>query len=315
MTGPNDAEVLRDLGFLLAIDGCARGCEHCPAFGSSGPVSRTPLPVLVRRAESLARGRALLGLPAAPERTVHCWRISDPLDYWSRLGRGPAATAGEVALVWREYLRQGLYVVTNGSEGRSVGRRALAAFAALPDLVSQIKLTLTPADPSWGTARYIEDLADDVRTLLELWELPADRPEAGADALRFRLNVKTTDDRRDEARAVTATILRAAGIGRKELDSVLDDPNKVAFKPIYDLGTAVPGQSSPVLGAITVTDDTGQRNKPTPEARPRIQYGIRPDGRVFEINLYAFVETDLTADGRPLLWSVDQAAEPVAAHA
>jgi hypothetical protein len=303
------AVIGHELGFVLAIDGCTRRCQHCPAFGSTGPALRVGLDTLTRRLESIARARRALGLPATPTRTVHCWRISDPLDYWSRTRRDGVATAADVALLWRDHLHQALYVVTNGSEGHPAGRRALATFAATPVLVSQLKITITPADLDWGTSRYVAELAEDVRLLLPLWELPADRPEAGDNAARLRLNVKTTADKLDEAHEITSAILRAAGLTPHAVDAAIADPRRVAFKPIYDLGTTT-GGPTPVVGAIDVTDVTGQRNKPTPETREGLQYGIRPDGRIFAVDMYAFTETDLIdqASGLPLYWHDQTAA-------
>lgn len=304
-TDPPTGLVAAELGFVLAIDGCARGCSHCPAFGSTGPIRRAPLDTLAQRLASVAAARARCGLPAAPDRTVHCWRISDPLDYTSRTARSGMATIADVAMLWREHLRQGLYVVTNGSEGHRRARRALTALAAIPALVSQMKITITPADRAWGTSRYIDDLAADVRTVAPLWELRANRPEVDPEVPRLRLNVKTTRDDRAQAHTVTVAILQAAGLGRKATRELLDDPQRVAFKPIYDLGTAT-GTPTPVAGALPLTDRSGTRNKPTPETRPRIQYGIRPDGRLFEVDLYAFTETDLSdpATGQPRYWDI-----------
>lgn len=303
-TDPPPELVAAELGFVLAIDGCARVCAHCPAFGSTGPVRRAALDTLTGRLASVAAERARCGLPAAPGRTVHCWRISDPLDYTSRTARPGVATIADVAVLWREHLHQGLYVVTNGSEGRCRARQALTAFAAAPTLVSQVKITITPADRAWGTAPYVDELADDVRIVLPLWEMPADRAEADPEDARLRLNVKTTAHDWAQARAMAAAILRAAGLGSRATTDTLDDPRRVAFKPIYDLGTAS-GTPSPVTGAIRVTDASGARHKPTPQTRPRIQYGIRPDGRLFTVDMYAFTETDLLdpATGHARYWA------------
>jgi hypothetical protein len=308
---PVDMAVLvAELGFVLAIDGCARRCQHCPAFGSTGPARRADLDQLTVRLESLARARHAVGLPATPGRTMHCWRISDPLDYWWRTTRDGTATAADLALVWRDHLHQALYVVTNGSEGHPAGRRALATFGATPALVSQLKLTITPADRSWATPRYVDDLAADMRSVLPLWELPAARPEAGDGAARLRLNVKTTPGTLDEARHRTTAILRAAGLAPSAVDDAIADPRRVVFKPIYNLGTAT-GAPSPIGGAIDVTDLSGQRHKPTPHTRAQWQYGIRPDGRLFVVDMYAFTETELAdpTTGQPLFW--DQALRTV----
>lgn len=302
-TDPPPEMVAAGLGFVLAIDGCARGCAHCPAFGSTDPVRRAALDTLAGRLASVAGARARCGLPDTPAHTVHCWRISDPLDYTSRTKQSGVATIADVAVLWREHLHQGLYVVTNGSEGRRRARQALTAFAATPTLVSQVKITITPADQAWGTARYTAELAADLRIVLPLWEMRADRAEVEPEVARLRLNVKTTAQDHPQARAATAAILRAAGLGPRATKDTLDDPQRVAFKRIYDLGTAS-GAPSPLPGAVNVTDASGERNKPTPQTRPRIQYGIRPDGRLFEVDLYAFTETDLLdpATGRPRYW-------------
>lgn len=289
---PTFDDITSQLGFVLAIDGCARNCAHCSAFGSTAPVQRADIDTLTRRLASIAHARAHLELPAAPDRTVHSWRISDPLDYRSRTSRDGTATAADVAVLWHEQLHQGLYVVTNGSEGRQHARRALAAFAATPLLISQLKLTITPADQDWGTDRYIDDLAADLRLVLPLWELPADRPENQPGALRLRINLKTTANDHRDAREITAKILRTAGLSAQAADTALDDPQRVACKAIYDLGRADGGPSA-VPDAVAITDTTGQRNKPTPETRARIQYGIRPDGRLFVADMYAFAEADL----------------------
>ncbi|GAB3487649.1 hypothetical protein GCM10027521_31000 [Amycolatopsis cihanbeyliensis] len=301
----SSAEVVSQLGFVLAIDNCARGCRHCPAYGSAARVERASLRTLSRRLHSVAAARRRLGLSARPERTVHCWRISDPLDWVSRTRRDGTATAADLALLWRERLGgQGLYVVTNGSEGRRTARQALTVLAAMPVLVSQLKITITPADATWGTEDYVAALAADVRIAKPLWELPADRGETRADARRLRLNVKTTVAQEAEAREVTEAILRGAGLSRKSTGDVIDDPRFVAFKPIYDLGAA-DGAASPVPGALDLAEvGTGRRYKPTPRDRSRTQYGIRPDGRLFAVDMYAFTETDLSdhETGRALYW-------------
>ena len=314
MNIPSTAQFLDGLGFVLAIDNCARGCAHCPTFGSTAPARRAPLAILERRLASIAAERARHGLPARVEHTVHCWRLSDPLDYTARTERHGTATAADLAVLWREHLHQGLYVVTNGSEGGRHARRALRAFAATPGLVSQVKLTVTPSDRAWGTFGYVEELGLDLRAVLPLWELPADRREADAGARRLRLNVKHTDRDYQEARAVATEILQAAGLGATSVRAALEDPSKVAFKQIYDLGTAT-GAPSPVEGAANVTAaSTGRRFKPTSVVRRRVQYGIRPAGRRFVVDMYAFTETELTDpdSGDPSYWQADALA---AAHA
>ncbi len=289
------ADLITNLGFVLAVDNCARGCLHCPAFGAIAPVQRAPLGQLADRLAQVANARARLGL-GRPQRVIHSWRISDPLDYTVRTPAGTIASVADLGALWREHLGQGLYVVTNGSEGRPQAVEALRRIASEPQLVSQVKLTITPADTAWGTTRYETDLAADLSILAPLWNLPAQRAE-DPHGLRLRVNVKTAPSHENQAREVVARILAAAGVN----PAVAGDPRRVAFKPVYDLGNAL-GVSSPVPGAVTIAAG-GQRCKPTPETRAQIQYGIRPDGRLFAVDMYAFTERDLTdREGRKLLW-------------
>jgi hypothetical protein len=300
------ADIVSNLGFILAIDHCARGCAHCPAFGDRTPVQRAPYPGLAATVAGIAAARRRLGLRpgvAAAGRVVHCWRISDPLDYVTRLPGGDVATCADVAALWRVHLGQGLYVVTNGSEGSPMARRALTAFADAPDLVSQVKLTITHADRSWDSPRYIPDLAWDVAALAPLWGLPSTRTEDPS-GRRFRINVKTTPDRLADVRALVVAVLVRAGLSRATAQTACDDQSMVRFKPIYDLGNAT-GAPSPVAGAINLSTVSGARYKPTPQTRPAVQYGIRPDGRLFTVNLYAFTEHDLGPAEHPLYWPVD----------
>lgn len=170
------SDIITRLGFVLAVDNCARGCLHCPAYGSHALVQRAPLHQLARTLADLGTAHRRLDM-APPARVVHCWRISDPLDYTVRLLSGTVATCADVARLWCDHLGQGLYVVTNGAEGRPLARRALAEIAEQPELVSQVKLTLTPADRAWGTSRYESDLAADIAALAPLWHLPSTRAE------------------------------------------------------------------------------------------------------------------------------------------
>ncbi|MGH3712947.1 MAG: hypothetical protein ACRDT4_05725 [Micromonosporaceae bacterium] len=289
--------LLGDLGFVLAVDNCARGCEHCPAYGSRTPVSRAPFDDLEHRLIGITAARRRLGL-APPSRVVHCWRISDPLDYAWRTATGRVATCADVAGLWRDHLGQGLYLVTNGSEGKPTARRALARLVARPELVSQVKLTITHADRAWGTTRYLANIADDLRTLIPLWELPATRWEDPV-GRRFRVNVKSTPERYGETRAAVVQALFHAGLSVRRAVDACGDPQRVRFKQIYDLGTAA-GQHSPLVGALDLSDESGARHKPTPGTRDRLQYGVRPDGRLFIVDMYAFTEHDLSSDGRPV---------------
>lgn len=290
------ADIVADLGFVLAIDHCARGCAHCPAFGDRTPVQRASLAELTRTVETVAAARRHLGL-GTPDRVVHCWRISDPLDYLSRQRNGTVATCADVAALWRAHLGQGLYVVTNGSEGPAT-RRALTQLAAAPDLVSQVKLTITHADRSFGASRYVTALAHDVAALAPLWQLSSTRAEDPS-GLRFRINAKATQARMGEVRAAVLDVLVRAGLTPGEARDCCDDPQRVQFKPIYDLGNAT-GTPSPLAGAIDIRDACGQRFKPTGDTRGRLQYGIRPNGRVFVVDMYAFTEHDLGSAERPV---------------
>lgn len=293
------ADIVADLGFVLAIDHCARGCGHCPAYGDRTPVQRAPLAELARTVAGVAAARRRLGLGDDP-RVVHCWRISDPLDYVTRLPGGAVATCVDVAGLWRTHLGQGLYVVTNGSEGSPTARRALAELVASPDLVSQVKLTITHADRSWDSPRYIGDLAFDVATLAPLWRLPSTRVE-DRDGRRFRINVKTTAARMAEVRALVVAVLVRAGLSRSGADTACDDHGRVRFKPIYDLGNAT-ARPSPVAGALDVRAADGHRYKPTVETRRRAQFGIRPDRRLFLVDMFAFTEHDLDGPNQPTRW-------------
>jgi len=296
-------EFVTQLGFVLAVDGCQRGCRNCPAFGSTAPVQRADLFEIEDRLRFLADLRVYYGLSGTYSDTIHCWRISDPLDYIDRLPRGSGvATVADLATLWREYLHQGLYVVTNGSEGRRYAQRALRAFAAAPRLVSQVKLTITPADREWGTAKYIENMTSDLRTLLPLWDYPVDRLDGNLDDRRLRLNVTSTSRDRAQARSATADIMRAAGVKPALIPNWLDDPRRVAFKPIYDPGTST-GEPTPVEDAIAITTTDRQRSTPSQWAQHR--YGIRPNGNLFKVDMCSFTETDLhKSSGGP--YTIDQ---------
>lgn len=206
----------------------------------------------------------------------------------------------DLAGLWRTHLGQGLYVVTNGSEGSPTARRTLTDLVASPELVSQVKLTITHADRSWDSPRYIGDLAHDVATLAPLWRLSSTRVE-DRDARRFRINVKTTAARKLEVRALVMAVLVRAGLSRSEAGTACDDHGRVRFKPIYDLGNAT-ARPSPVVGALDVRIADGRRYKPTVETRRRRQFGIRPDRRLFVVDMYAFTEHDLDGSDQPTRW-------------
>lgn len=291
------ADIVANLGFVLAIDHCARGCGHCPAYGDRTPVQRAPFADLASTVAGVAAARRRLGLDDDP-RVVHCWRISDPLDYATRLPGGGVATCADVAQLWRVQLGQGLYVVTNGSEAGPTARRALGELVASPELVSQVKLTITHADRSWDSPRYLPDLAHDVATLAPLWRLPSTRTEDPS-GRRFRINVKTTAGRMAEVQALVVAVLVRAGLSPAEARAACDDPERVRFKPIYDLGNTA---ATPFPGALDVRTTSGRRYKPTMNERQQVQYGIRPDGRLFLVDMYAFAEHDLDQADRPARW-------------
>jgi hypothetical protein len=287
-------DFLADLGFVLAIDNCRRGCMHCPAFGSRAPVQRTPFDRLAQLAGELASAYQQCHMPV-PKRTIHCWRISDPLDYWSSDTAGKSTrTLVDVASLWSDQFGQGLYVVTNGSEGRRRPRASLEGIAARPELVSQVKLTVTPFDKAWGSQRYLADIANDLSVLKNLWDLPSTRAEDRS-GRRFRVNAKVTPATRDETMEFLRLALRAGGWSTREACALLRDDTRICFKPVYDLGSA--GGETPVAGAIDIRSEAGMRFKPTESARSRLQYGIRPSGQLFEVDMYRFQERDL-----PLVW-------------
>src|SRR5262245_4470583 len=95
------ASYARALGFVLAIDNCRRGCLHCPAHGSS----RAPQHMSLENLEDALRWWRDLRTQAGAEtvcRTIHCWRVSDPLDYRApRISARSDGTCIEVAELWR----------------------------------------------------------------------------------------------------------------------------------------------------------------------------------------------------------------------
>jgi hypothetical protein len=155
--------------------------------------SQATVEQLARRLTFVANMRREYGLDETCWTTVHCVRGSDPLAH---------DTPADLAMLWREYLHQGLYVPTAGSRGRRSGRRALKAFANAPRLVSQVHLMITPHNA--------HGLAEDLRILHPLLDLPADRLDTTA--ARLQLVVKH--------QATAAKVLRAAGMS----PSLLDDP-------------------------------------------------------------------------------------------
>ncbi|RYJ31815.1 hypothetical protein CU044_0182 [Streptomyces sp. L-9-10] len=296
-------EVLEGLGFLHANDRCRRNCTHCPAFGDTNPVEMTPFATLTRLARDV--GEAFQDRGITPRRSIASWRISDPLDYHVRDGK-TTRTTFDVARLWREHLGQGLYLVTNGSEGKRFAQTALRQVAAAPEVVSQVKLTVTPCDAGWGSERYLHSIAEDVATLATLWDLGSTRMEDPT-GLRFRINLKSTADRREEALQFMARALELAGLRPDESEKALADPRRVSAKDIYDLGSYV--GDSPVVNALSIKGRDGKRFKSTAETRTHHQYGIYPDGSVRVIDMYEFKVYEATGEsGAPLRVDLRSAA-------
>lgn len=298
--------VLDNLGFILANDHCRRNCLHCPAYGDSSPVLFMPFHRLAQLLDEIRQAYDALGI--TPLRSIASWRISDPLDYFVR--EGPQKrTIYDVAHLWKTSLRQGLYIVTNGSEGKSFAQHALRQFIDEPDLVSQIKLTITSCDQDYGTDKFLADLSEDVSILSPLWKLPSLRIESPQDT-RFRINVKTTDETCDEMRSFLLKLFQSIGYSLEASQSLLHDPAKVAIKRIYDL---TPEQNSPVIGAQSIINENKERYKAAPErenrfhhglnldgsiyARSPFQYGIDPSGFLFIANMPAFSTSPFCLNG------------------
>ncbi|MFD9859834.1 hypothetical protein [Streptomyces alboflavus] len=296
-------EVLEGLGFLHANDHCRRNCTHCPAFGDTTPVQMTPFATLTRLAHDVGEAFRDRGITA--RRSIVSWRISDPLDYHVRDGR-TTRTTFDVARIWREHLGQGLYLVTNGSEGKRFARTALRDVAAAPEVVSQVKLTVTPCDQGWGSERYLHSIAEDIATLAPLWDLGSTRMEDPS-GLRFRINLKSTRDRREEALEFMAQALELAGLRPGAAEKAMADPRRISAKDIYDLGSYV--GDSPVVNAISIKGDNGKRFKSTADTRTHHQYGIYPDGGVRVIDMYEFKVYEATGEsGAPLRVDLRNAA-------
>ncbi|GAA2531869.1 hypothetical protein [Pilimelia columellifera] len=296
-------EVLDGLGFIHANDHCRRNCLHCPAFGDQSPVIMTPFATLTKVVSDV--GDAYRERGRSPRRSIASWRISDPLDYLVRSGSGIRDTY-DVGVLWRRYLDQGIYLVTNGSEGKRQAREALRRLAGDPEVASQIKLTITPCDQGWGTDRYLDNIAQDIAILAPLWDLGSTRME-DPQGRRFRINLKSTAERRDESLEFLEHALVVAGVARAKVESLMEDSTHVAVKDIYDLGSYA--GDSPVKQAINIKGDSGRRFKPTAEARTQYQYGIYPDGTIQMIDMYEFQVYPVALGGEPLRLNVDGAAD------
>lgn len=279
-------EFLSMLGFIHANDHCKRNCLHCPAYGDKARQSNMRFTELERIVKGVEN--ELEKAKMQPTRSILSWRISDPLDYHVQEGNNRYSTY-DVAHLWRTHFKQGLYLVTNGSEGDERARQAMASLVGSAHLLSQFKLTITPFDAMWGRSRYEEDIVQDLQILAPLWELPSDRIE-DPDGLRLRINVKATSQTESDVRSFVSHILERLGYTAKAL---MDDRRKIRFKPIYDLGSYE--GDSPVEGAIKLVSDSGERFKPTEMERDRYQYAIYPDLSVKLVDMYAFKVIPLQA--------------------
>lgn len=280
------ADLVTQLGWVLAVDNCSRGCRYCPASAMRALAQRTPLYQLARTLSDLATYYARLETPP-PRWAVPCWRLGDPLDYLVRTRSGRVATCTEVAQLWRYHLHQGLYLMTNGSEGRPRARHALHQLATCPELVSQVKLTIGPADRAWDTSRYEQNLAADIAILAPLWQQPSTRTE-DPDGRRLRLNLRTTPTRRPATLEAVARILTLAGLPAATISRAFDDTTMLTIKPL---------------------DTTGASNLPQLSSGPRVRYGIRPDRSLFMADMRTLTEHDLSDHaGLPARWPLGQAA-------
>ncbi|EDK72593.1 hypothetical protein TM7_0264 [candidate division TM7 genomosp. GTL1] len=141
------------LGFFLEIDGCARGCHHCPAYGLGMRPTVAPIEDLPTRVK-----RIMAAMPTGDFtndfRTVHTWRISDLGDYLYTEG-SVTYDVVSVAQSWYANLGQPLYVLTNGTIGSMDRLESLHLLSEQPDLFSHVMLTITPFDPKFTHTLYL----------------------------------------------------------------------------------------------------------------------------------------------------------------
>ncbi|MDE1870020.1 MAG: hypothetical protein KGH71_03485 [Candidatus Micrarchaeota archaeon] len=273
---------LDKLGFILTGDHCNRNCLHCPAYGDKEPMQNIPFSKLEEIVKEIAEAYEKAG--KEPNRTIASWRINDPLDYYSL--EQTKKTTYDVAKLWRTHFKQGLYIVTNGAEGRRTAIETLINLVKEPDLVSQIKLTITPCDIAWGTEKYLKDILKDIEIMSKLWNFNSERKE-DLGGLKFRINVKTTKETEQIAKNFIKKILSEIGYGEMEIIELVRNKNKISFKPIYDLG-AYKKDKSPLKEALSIRDIANKRFKPTEEQRSRYQYAIFPNGLLKLVDMYAF---------------------------
>lgn len=297
------------LGFILAIDGCARGCTHCPAFSLGQRPVMAPIETLRERLTRVKQ--SMPNVDFARFRTIHAWRISDLADYHWQAG-GTHYDVASVAELWCAILGQPLYVVTNGSMGSRRRQESLKALAQQPELVSQVKLTVTPFDTHFYRPNYVANMAADIAALWPLTQLPAVRHELQRKAIqpRFRINVKANDDQHEIVRETLGAILTAAGLDRLEAECLLTglDP-RLQIKPVYDLRVQV---SQPVVvGAKSLGDSIETRCK-SDQARSRHQLGFRPSGQAMHVDMWGFTEEDIQHSGQRTFEDWFPARQPAA---
>jgi hypothetical protein len=246
--------------------------------------------VLESRLAFITSMRREYGLDETCWHTIHCVRDADPLTYAGPLhDGGGTATAADLATLWREHLHQGLYVPTTGTRGHPNRQRALHAFASAPRLVTQVRLVITPDDPAWETTTYLDNLADDLRILQPLWDIPADLPNA--DSARLHLVVQATNDDMPDAHITAFDVLRATGFSRTRAYNTLADRRLTTFERITR-----PDERD--AGPLTSQADKTPHD--TPEAPPRTRFGIHTNGALFSITSHTDRDTT-PADATVLL--------------
>lgn len=284
------------LGFMLAIDNCGRNCQHCPAHGLKQKMETAPFDDLTTRL-NIAR-IAFKGTDAIGRRTIHAWRIGDLLDY-KDTSSGQERTVADLAEAWRSSLGQPLYTVTNGTMGSSWRQEALSNLTSDPDLNSQVKLTVTPFDPKFNHKNYIPNMAQDVATLWPLTKLQSLRPESLGQS-RFRINAKTSTNYRPQTENTLRKILEASGVPIDIDEALANETEIVQIKPVYDL--RINDQQPLAIGAVSLSNVIEARLKPE-TIRSQKQLGFRTNGDAFEVDLWAFSETNLHHDsGAPQIF-------------
>ncbi|HEX8763333.1 MAG TPA: hypothetical protein VF733_06290 [Candidatus Saccharimonadales bacterium] len=130
---------------------------------------------------------------------------------------------------------------------------------------------------------------------MTLTKLPSLRPESEGQS-RFRINVKTSEVYRQQTEAVLRQILSMSEVDIDLAKAIANETEVVQIKPIYDL--RIHEMQSLAPGAIALSDSIEGRLKPE-RIRSQNQLGFRPNGEAFEVDLWAFSETDLKHNGMP----------------